>query len=267
MGAGPLVPVVLKDEGWSPLETDGTRFVLAGNGLFLERRTGLYTAMVRADTGVPGLLPQEAGLDLRVPALEPALLARIMAFFRAVHERWLGEAIVVLFYRTRDGDGTVETTAVAPVQTIRGRSYGGRFTADLHLEYGAAESPGPGWLKLGTFHSHSNVSPHHSSTDAHDELFETGLHLTAGYVDRPRPEFEVAFVVAGTRFPVAPETVLPPFRGIAAFPDDWLGRVVVIDETERRKDGATTWDQGYGGDAYGYGSYARADRGKARRKR
>jgi len=79
-------------------------------------------------------------------------------------------------------------------------------------------------------HSHAELSPRHSLVDEHDELFETGLHVTAGYVDSTRPEFDAAFVVAGTRFPVPVEQVLEPPHAGRTWPAEWLDRIQVIEE-------------------------------------
>jgi hypothetical protein len=248
MDGTPLFPIVVKDADFTPPATD-TWFVVAGNGVFMERKTALYTATVRVDGGVPGLLPHEPRLLLRLPRLPRALIEQAVGFFREAHRRWDGEAIVVMYYLPADAERPMQYEFVAPPQTIRGRWEYGRFRADLRLDYQAATPPGEGWRKLGTFHSHGHLSPRHSAIDEHDELFETGLHLTAGYVDSARPEFEGAFVVNGARFRVPPERVMSPFRSVRPWPEAWLARVKVVEER---------WApaSGYGSSGYaGHGGY------------
>jgi hypothetical protein len=229
MSAGPLVPVVLKDAAFEPPHAE-TYYVVAGNGFFLERRTELFTATVAVDGGVPGLEPHEAQLDLRLPRKLPrALVECALAFFREVYDRWDAEGILVMFYAPAEGSRPVRYRLDAPPQKIRGRVERGRFRADLRLDYGACERPGDAWRKLGTFHSHGPVGPRHSSIDAHDELFETGLHLTAGYVNSSLPEFEASFVVNGTRFPIAVDDVLDRPRVARKYPTRWLDRIEVIE--------------------------------------
>lgn len=254
MDGTPLFPVVIKDAAFTPPAGD-TWYVVAENGIFMERTTDLYRATVRVDGGVPGLLPHEPRLELLLPKLPRALVEQAVGFFREAHRRWDAEAIVVMYYLPSDGERPLRYQFVAPPQTIRGRWDYGRFRADLHLDYRAATAPGDGWRKLGTFHSHGHLSPRHSAVDEHDELFETGLHLTAGYVDSPRPEFAVAFVVNGQRFRIPPERVMTPFRSVRPWPEAWLEQVKVVEERWGRASGYGStgypgygsWDDGYGG--------------------
>lgn len=235
MRSAPMFPVLLKDDAFTTPDAD-TSYVIAGNGLFLERRTELYAATVRVDGGVAGLLPHEARLDLRLPRPLPrSLVETALGFFRSVYERWEGEAVLFLFYAPAADGRRARYRVEAPPQTIRGRVEHGRFRADLRLSYGPCARPGPEWRKLGTMHSHAELSPRHSLVDEHDELFETGLHVTVGYVGSTSPEFDAAFVVAGTRFPVPPEQVLEPAHTSRAWPPEWLERIRVVEE--RRTDG------------------------------
>ena len=218
----PVFPVVVKDATFAPLDTPAY-YVVAANGLFLERQTPLFSATVPVDGGVPGLMEHEAALVLRVPRVPRALLERSVGFFRAVYERWEGEAILVMFYAPALGRFALR----APPQRITGRLEYGRFRADLCLDYGACEKPGPEYLKLGTFHSHGRAGPAHSSIDMHDELYEAGLHITAGYIDSTVPEFAAAFVVGRTRFRLSPDDVLPRFRTAQRPPQSWMRQITV----------------------------------------
>jgi hypothetical protein len=239
MEGAPLFPVVVKDAAFEPPEAP-TYYVLARDGLYLERRTDLFAASVRVEGGVPGLLPHESRIRLALPRLPRQLVERAVGFFRAVYRRWEGEAILVLFHAPATPDRPARFALGAPPQVIRGRFERGRFRADLRLEYGACEKPGPEYRKLGTFHSHANVGPAQSAIDAHDELFETGLHLTAGYVDAPRPEFAAAFVVGRTRFPLPAEQVLEPFQAVRRWPAAWMEQVTVV--CDRWPGGDDAWN-------------------------
>jgi hypothetical protein len=193
---------------------------------------------VPIDGGVPGLEPHRARLDLRLPHRLPRRLVECaLGFFHAVLERWDGEAIVVLFYAPAAGGKPARYRLDAPPQTIRGRVERGRFRADLRLDYGACESPGEPWVKLGDLHSHGPLGPQHSAVDAHDELWETGLHVTAGYVGSSVPEFEASFVVNGRRFPLAVDDVLERPRACRPYPKRWLARVEVIERPHEASHG------------------------------
>jgi hypothetical protein len=225
-----LFPVVLKDEGFRPPDGASTYYVLAANGLFLERQTPLFAASVPVAGAVPGLGPHQAALRLRFPRLPRALLERTLGFFRECYSRWQAEGIVILFYAPGAERGKRFALRVPP-QTIRGRVERGRFRADLRVEYTACARPAPQFVKLGTIHSHADLGPTASTIDADDECNETGLHIVAGYVHTAAPAFAAAFVVGRTRFAVPPALVLPPVRRLRPPPPAWLRRVTVVDET------------------------------------
>lgn len=228
MNGDPLFPVTLKDSSFEA-PSHPTHYIVAENGLFLVRETPLFSASVPA-AGVPGMQPHTTSLVLHFPRLPDSLLEQAMGFFRHAHEQWRGEAIVIIFYALPKGDEPGRFLLRAPPQTIRGRKVYGRFQADLRLDYTACEKPGPDYVKLGTFHSHSDVSAVHSQIDAHDELYESGLHITAGYVNSSLPDFEASFVVGRTRFALSVDRVLPPFRGIRRPPKEWIKQITVVSE-------------------------------------
>ena len=226
MTAGPLFPIAVKDASLPALDGAG-RYVVARNGLFLERNTPLFSAGVPLDGEIPGLAAHQPWLTLRLPRLPEVLLEQAMGFFRSVYRMWRGEAILIIFYAPPLDDRAGRYALVAPPQLLHGRRHSGRFWADLRLDYGACKSPGAGFIRLGSFHSHAEVGPAHSGVDAHDELYEAGLHLTAGYVDSRFPEFAAAFVVGRTRFQVSVESVLPCFRSPRPAPAAWLAQVTI----------------------------------------
>ncbi len=219
--AGALYPVVLKDGSYEPSGAP-ISYLVSQDGLFIVRETPLFSVSVRAD-GVPGLLPHAPHLHLKIPPLPAAIAERALGFFRAVYERWQGEAILFLFYDERGRRYLLD----APPQLIRGRFERGRFRAELQLEYGTCARPGPEFVKLGTVHSHGHAAPTHSDIDEHDELYESGLHVTAGYVSSPLPKFAAAFVVGRTRFVVPAAEIIPPVRATRRWPSSWMDRVVV----------------------------------------
>lgn len=229
-----VFPLVLKNDQFAA-PVASTYYVLAADGIYLHRETALYSATVPMRGG-SGLHPHKAHLELNLPRLPASLLERAVSFFRAVYERWRGEAILILFYAPpADGHGW-RFALGAPPQVIRGRFEAGRFRADLRLEYGTCPRPAPEFLKLGTFHSHADVAPGHSTIDCDDEMHETGLHLTAGWVNTDRPGFVASFVVGGTRFALRPGELLPPFRALRRVPSAWLEQVTVVCESPGEAD-------------------------------
>lgn len=218
-----LFPVVVKDRELSPPPALDAYYLVAANGLFLVRHTPLFTAATAVEGGVPGLLAHEPALQLRVPRLPRTLVERACGFFRALFERWEGEGILVMYYAPALG----RFALVAPPQVLTGGFSGGRFRADLRLDYGFCQKPGPEYVRYGTFHSHCELAPYHSQTDVDDEIGEPGLHVTAGYLHRARPEFATSFVVNATRFTLQPAEVLARFRNYRRPPAAWLEQVVI----------------------------------------
>lgn len=229
-------PILQKDARFDPEAAPDTYYLITGDGLFLSRRTELYSASVPADQ-VAGLQPHHASLTLQIPHLPLRLMERTWGFFRAVWEKWQGEAIVIMFY----APSTRRFAFRVPPQRITGRFIYSRFYADLRLDYGSCERPGPEFVKLGTFHSHGNGSAGHSSIDMHDELYESGLHLTAGYVNTSLPEITAAFVVSGTRFTVRPADIVPAMNVSRPAPRAWLEQVTIIEDRPRAAAGGGGW--------------------------
>jgi hypothetical protein len=241
---GPLFPVVVRDETYAPPCGAETFYVLAANGLFLERHTPLFSASVPAPAGVPGLTEHATGLVLRLPRIPSVLVERAVGFFRAVWARWEAEGILLAFYAP-----TLRRFALtAPPQRVTGRVERGRFRADLRLDYLPCAPPGPEFLCVGSLHSHGAFGARHSAVDAHDERFEAGLHVTVGHVTRTRPEFEASFVVGGCRFPLAPEAVLGRFARARPPLERWFDEIVLCRATAPTAagvcgaaDGPATW--------------------------
>src|SRR5262245_3724890 len=155
MDGTPLFPVCVKDAAFET-PAASTYYVLAQNGLFLVRHTSLFSATVPVDA-VPGLQTHAAAFTLHLPRLPRTLVERAMGFFRAVYERWGGEAILIMFYAPPAERQPARFALSAPPQRIRGRFEYGRFRADLRLDYGVCEKPGAHYRKLGTIHSHASA--------------------------------------------------------------------------------------------------------------
>src|SRR5439155_1716885 len=83
------------------------------------------------------------------------------------------------------------------------------------------------FVERRTAHRQGNVGPWHRAIAAHDELCDTGLHISAGYVDSPLPEFAPAFVVGRTRCTVPVDTILPPLRTARRAPESWMSGITV----------------------------------------
>lgn len=201
-------------------------YEVAANGIFQVRDTKTHRAVTRAEHDVPGLQAAEETIELRFPRIPRALAEDVLAFFYEVHHRWMGEAIVILFY-----DPERETFEIGvPPQTIAAYTdSAGRSITDHHLEYGEVARP-PGFLRLGTIHSHGSLPAYASHTDCEDERYEDGLHVVFGHLTASQISRSAAFVASGRRFPLDPDEVLEPAEIPAReAPEAWLAQVEFVE--------------------------------------
>jgi hypothetical protein len=202
-------------------------YEVAGNGLFQVRDTDGYRAVTRIFGGVPGLLPGRERVELRCPRVPAPLLARVLAFFRDVHERWGGEAIVLLFY---DGRSREFRIGVPPQTLWLRRDATGRLRAGSRLDYRAAERPA-GFVRFGSIHSHSALPALASELDHEEERLEDGLHAIYGSFASAHLTRSACFVAGGVRFPLAPQDVLEECEPLAdPAPCEWLEQVRLREE-------------------------------------
>jgi hypothetical protein len=220
------LPVVLRSR--ERYRAPGRLFYeVAANGIFQVRETPGYRAVTRVFGGVPGLLPARECVELRCPRLPARQLAPVLAFFREVHERCGGEAIVLLFYDGASGEFRV---GVPPQTVWLRRAANGDLRAAYRLDYRAAERP-PGFVRFGSIHSHAALPAVASELDHDEERFEEGLHVIYGSFSSARLTRSACFVAGGVRFPLAPEDVLEDCEVPAGpAPREWLARLVLREE-------------------------------------
>ena len=197
-------------------------YEVASNGLFQVRKTVFYRVVTRTEGPIPGLLPEKERLELRCPRVPTALLEEVLAFFLEVYRVHRGEAVVILFY---DPESQRFRVGVPP-QTIPGYFRAdGRWQPLYRLDYEGVKSP-PGFLRLGTIHSHGDMHAYSSSVDCDDERYEDGLHIVFGDLDRPVLSRSAAFAANGVRFRLDPDAVLEPASArTSTVRSDWMARV------------------------------------------
>jgi hypothetical protein len=224
-------PIVLKTP--DAAEPEATIYYeVASNGIFQIRDFRTYRAVTRVARAVPGLLPQEEGLELHFPRLPSALLEEVLGFFGTVYHRYRAEAVVIVFYHPDQKSFCVRV----PPQTIPlYRDYRGQWRAYLELKYRSVPRP-KGFLRLGTIHSHAQMPAYSSFTDCDDERFEDGLHVVFGDLDRSKISRAATFVANGVRFRMDPYRVLESCS-VPATPTraDWMAQI----QTEKTSSAVT----------------------------
>lgn len=222
-----MFPIYLKGKEFQEPE-DPIYYLIAGNGIFLVKRMGLYSAATKVDGIAPVLSPHSEQLALRIPKIPRLLVRAILGFFRAAFRWHGGEAIVFLYYSEKKASFCVRV----PPQRVHRRVYGHRTYTDGHVDYDTCPRP-DGFVKLGTLHSHADMLAFHSHTDHCDERYEDGLHITIGRIDTKRPDISASFVVNGVRFKVHPIDVLEDSAGVPLEPPpSWMLKITCIDRCD-----------------------------------
>ena len=237
-----LTNIYLKTRGDEPPPADEScYYLLSSSGLFIGRNQPFMRSLVRTRNWPGELEPQEPLLTLRYPKVPAELLGRIVGFFWTVAQRHGAEAAVLLAF----DEASQRITPIVPDQvgTIgcgwRGEPYpiGLHYEIPIHLD--------DGLRIIGDIHSHAFEPAYASSIDIHDEVYRPGLHVVAGRLDRDPPEWHVEYVVDGTRFPFAPESVLDlegyAGRTVPTEPD-WLDRLEVLPAAEYARKRASNGD-------------------------
>jgi len=194
-----VFPIYILEEGVE-LPSEGTYYVVAQDGIYLRKETGLIQATVRVN-GISSLEEIVPTANLRLPKLPPEVVVRALLFFRSIYRQLDSEAVVLLHYSQENRSYRL----YCPEQTVSGMSVS-HYDADGRLE---------GYQLVGSIHSHCDFGAFHSGIDRRDEHDFDGLHITIGRVDQPYFTVSCSVVVNDNRFPTQPEDVLTGVREVS----------------------------------------------------
>lgn len=198
------------------------RYVVAGDGLYLERRTAMFATCTRVPGPVAGLAAHGEHCRLSCGRLPRLMTRAMLGFFRAAYLLHGGEAALVLLY-----DPARRTFRWhCPKQTVEVYTgYGGRTRAYDSIKYDVPLVVPEGYVVFGDAHSHGSLSAIPSGTDKEDESHKDGLHLIVGRLDRPgKFDYHADFVMDGRRFALDPAAVLedPRCEPLPRVPPAWV---------------------------------------------
>lgn len=160
-------------------------FLIGKDGYFLRKQTALYNAIVRVDE-IAHLPEVDETLTPQFKPLPYVMLQSIVAFLRAVYERFRGEGIVILCYNPTTGRWD---WVVPPQETTKNG-------LSVNYDPKTVEIPA-GYVLAGTVHSHCDAGAFQSGTDSHDENHFDGLHITVGNLNTI-PSFHIRFIAHGS---------------------------------------------------------------------
>jgi len=193
----PLVPVYVYTKD-TQLPAQGTYYIVARNGTYLRKDTGLVKATVKVD-GIACLEPVPIEASIRLPQLSPELSIGALRFFRQVYRIYQTEAELTLHYNS---DERVYRLDCPPQEVTTGSVH-----SDISHRF-------PGFQLVGTFHSHAKMSAFHSTIDHHSEQHFDGLHITYGCLDQPYFTISCSIMVNGQRFYIAPDKTVQGLKPV-----------------------------------------------------
>jgi proteasome lid subunit RPN8/RPN11 len=201
-----MFDVLIYKEGME-LPTQGTYFVVAGNGLFMHQNNGVLQSFIKvARISCLDDLNLEESINLSLPKIPADLVWQIKEFFRLVVEKYRAESEVTLYFNPE----TQVYKIHVPKQSVTHASVQYQRIGTIHLE------DMEGFFRVGTIHSHCDFGAFHSGTDIHDESDFNGLHITFGHNDREEFTISTTIVFNGFR---KPESSLRFLDGIEAVGD------------------------------------------------
>jgi hypothetical protein len=186
-----LFPVYVYEEGME-LPKEGTYFVVAGNGCFLHKNTGIVGCLTKVEN-VSILDELNAGLTVTcdLPPLPGQFVFLIKKFFELVVKNYTTEATTTLYYNKT----TKEYRIHVPLQKVSHASVVYDRTPPADFD---------GFISVGTIHSHCDFGAFHSGVDVNDEEFFDGLHCTFGNNNKEEFSVSASIVVNGNRVLVDP---------------------------------------------------------------
>lgn len=195
-------PVYVYEEGME-LPEEGTYYVVAGNGNWLHKDTGIVGAFVKVGdiSGLPDL-DANAWVKCTLPKIPASITKKVKTFFKEVVDLYRTEASITLYFNK---DAQTYKVHVPDQQVSHGGVHYDRLQVDELCEF---DKSFEGYLRVGTIHSHCDFGAFHSGTDVGDEVDIDGVHCTFGHNDKERFTISASIVVNGNRMKVDPSTVL-----------------------------------------------------------
>lgn len=180
---------VIVNDGTQELPDDDIYYIVSKEGIFLKKKIGVMESIAPVKN-ISILNSVNTMARMYINPIPAQTGAKILEFFKAVYQKFHGEAIVLLFYNEETGKYKV----VPPTQKVTAAACD--YNRGVTVE---------GYTMIGTIHSHAAMSAFHSGTDDDDEKTFDGLHITYGNVMAEEFSLSASIVANGFRFMVEPE--------------------------------------------------------------
>ena len=202
-----MFPIYIYNEGVE-LPDEGSYYVIAGNGNFLHKDTGIVRCFVSVkEVSFLADIDPTNWVSLTIPKIPAEIVQKIKQFFKEVVLKYGTEANSTLYYNKITEKFKIHISE--QIVSHGAVHYNRRLIDDELLKY-------KDFLRIGTIHSHCDFGAFHSGTDIKDEKDFDGLHVTFGNNDKEEITITASVVVNGCRTEIPPENVL---CGIKLFDD------------------------------------------------
>jgi len=184
-----MFPIWVND-GTTEMPTDPIFYVVAKDGIYLKKTMGHFDTVSKVQ-GISILGECETFAILHIAKIPKRKFAQILSLFRAVYQKYKSEVNVILHYNIKRKRFRIDI----PPQGVTG--------ASVNYENGLESYKG--YTRIGTIHSHANMSAFHSGTDQGDEEGWDGLHITLGKIGEDYFDISCSVMSNNQRFMVNPE--------------------------------------------------------------
>lgn len=178
-------------------------YIIAGNGTFMYKKNALHNYLTKVD-GVGSLADIREYCWYQEHSIPEDLVRQIVGFFKKVYDEHKSEAILLLYFNQK----TAEWLALVPKQTVSG--------ASANYQMVTPDMVPDGFSRVGTWHSHANMSAFFSGVDDHDDERDDGVHLTIGDLGNRwgqlagnwMPSIVASYATNGQRWTAEPQVIL-----------------------------------------------------------
>jgi len=189
---------VLDDK--TELPKQGTYYIVAKDGIYLRKDTGLIHAIVKVEK-ISFLKEIRKEASLRLPKIPAEMMAQAILFFKKIFETKKSEAIVIGYYSSESKKYLFD----APKQTVDPATVNYKPEGKFHQ--GAFQL-------VMSIHCHGASGAFHSPGDTNDESDFDGLHITIGNIDQPYFSIVSSVVVNNNRFTLKPEKIISGIKRV-----------------------------------------------------
>jgi hypothetical protein len=216
-----LLPLYMKRRGIALPEPgdEETRYILADNGVFLERRSPMFVTSIRISQYDLDLEVHHEYCQLTCGKIPHVMHRAMLGFFKYAHEVHGGEAALVLLFHPEKNTFRWH----CPEQVVEVYRTCSGWTTAPSIEFRNPIDLPAGYVHFGDAHSHADT-PTPSTVDVRDD--QDGLHIIVGTIGSV-PSYHIVFVMDGVRFRVAPEAIFedPRCQPFGRPPRRWLRQV------------------------------------------